>query len=226
MFVANNVPQGGAPAGPTDPYFANVVSLLHFDTGNTTITDVKGHSWTAVGDASANGVAKYGTNALALDGAGDGVKTSTAIADFYLGSGDFTAECWMYKTNTTLSYLFGEDITSTWGIVINNARFLFYTVGAARITGVAGAVPLNQWVHIAVCRQGTSWRAFQDGVQISTTYTSSETLVDGGIPFGVGFRQSDSGLGISGRIDDFRLTKGVARYTTNFTPPTAAFPDA
>jgi hypothetical protein len=41
----------------------------------------------------------------------------------------------------------------------------------------------------------------------------------------VGVRESLGGVALNGYIDDLRITKGVARYTTTFTPPTAAFPD-
>jgi hypothetical protein len=85
----------------------------------------------------------------------------------------------------------------------------------------------NTWYHFAACRSGSTLKLFVDGVEEysgtdTTDYTSSAS-------FNAGDRQDLDPFGqypLDGYIDDLRITKGVARYTANFTPPTAAFPDS
>jgi len=82
---------------------------------------------------------------------------------------------------------------------------------------------LNTWKHIAVTKEGTTYRLFVDGVkydeQVNTTvinktatYCNLSTRLDfnSRVTYGYG--------------DQYRITKGVARYTSNFTVPTEAFP--
>ena len=78
----------------------------------------------------------------------------------------------------------------------------------------------NTWHHIALSRSGTSTRLFLDGVQVGSTYTDSNNyLVGASRPiFGAsGFNTAD--VNYLGYIDDFRITRGYARYTSTFTPP-------
>jgi hypothetical protein len=82
------------------------------------------------------------------------------------------------------------------------------------------------WYHVAVTRSGNTFKLFRNGVQNGSTVTNSNscpaTASTGALYVG-----SDVGGGFgnwNGYIDDLRITKGYARYTTNFTPPTQAFP--
>jgi len=78
----------------------------------------------------------------------------------------------------------------------------------------------GQWYYIAYSRSGTSLRVFVNGTQVGTTatnaisYNSVTAVVVGG-------STTDTRL-MNGYIDDLRITKGYARYTANFTAPTAA----
>jgi hypothetical protein len=64
---------------------------------------------------------------------------------------------------------------------------------------------------------------FIDGTQIGSTVTDTTNLSDNALKIGYYY---DTSYAINARVDDFRITKGVARYTANFTAPTAPFPDA
>jgi len=75
----------------------------------------------------------------------------------------------------------------------------------------------SQWYHIAVTREGSSLKQFVDGTQLGTTVTDNTNYADGLTWIGYG----GSGY-FNGYMSDVRITKGLARYTANFTPPTAA----
>ncbi|MGQ3180207.1 MAG: hypothetical protein ACT6SC_21675, partial [Blastomonas fulva] len=103
----------GLPGG--DPYFGNVVSLLHFNgtSGSTTFTDQKGRAWTGFGNAQITTAGSvFGGGALALDGNGDWIETATST-DFVF-AGDFTIECWLRLAAQTTNYmsLLGGGTTS------------------------------------------------------------------------------------------------------------------
>jgi hypothetical protein len=92
-------------------------------------------------------------------------------------------------------------------------------------TNVANTISftLNTWHHIAVVRNAGTYKVFKDGTDITTsTYTDSSTLDLSGMIIG---DSSVSGRNFVGYIDEFRITKGVARWTANYTPPTAPFPN-
>jgi len=217
-------------AAAGDPYFANVVSLLHFD-GN--LTDEKGLTWTGVGNAAATGGAKFGSNALALDGVGDNIATANS-GDFTWGTGDFTIECWVYNTKSGYQFIMGNNSNTSGNFMlainvpISGSPQVGF--GAASVAwpvqfnnGVA--FPQNEWVHLAVCRQGENNYCYINGIQVDTTKTDSRNWVNAA-EVRIGSMSGAATADFGGLIDDLRITKGVARYTTNFTPPTAAFPDA
>jgi len=84
------------------------------------------------------------------------------------------------------------------------------------------ALTNNTWIHVAATRASGTLRLFQDGTQVgSAANTVNFTNSGNGIYIG----QSSLGTAMNGYIDDLRITKGYARYTTTFTPPTAAFPN-
>jgi len=104
----------------------------------------------------------------------------------------------------------------------------YYTAGAQRI---AGSIQLsaNQWYHIAVCRSSGTTKLFVNGTQSGSSYSDSNSYVSPAY-VNVGQYMTSDGTfygseWLDGYIDDLRITKGMARYTANFTPPTAAFPN-
>ena len=106
----------------------------------------------------------------------------------------------------------------------NNGQVAFFTNGNWQAVSSA-AVPLNAWTHIAVVRYQGVVSIYINGVQSGTTYTGSCT--DSGSGFSVGdlYIQGNylSYFGFDGYIDEFRFSNGVARWTTNFTPPTSEY---
>ncbi len=84
----------------------------------------------------------------------------------------------------------------------------------------------STWYHIAVCRASGSTKMFINGTQTGSTYTDANNYGTSA-PLGIGTYWSAGSpvttLTLNGYIDDLRITKGYARYTSNFTPPTTTF---
>jgi hypothetical protein len=79
----------------------------------------------------------------------------------------------------------------------------------------------GSWVHFAIARSGTSMKLFINGVQSGSTTTTSQAFTNGAT-YGLYVGSGQAGTGrYLGYIQDLRITKGYARYTSNFTPPTS-----
>lgn len=227
ITVAGVVP--AQVGGEKDPSWANVSLLLHMNgsNGSTTFTDnsSNAHTITVFGNAQiSTSDPKFGTGALTLDGTGDYLRTP-ANAGFAFGTGDFTVECWCYATvisdNDGL-FTFGGT-TSGLFLALYQGTWTLGTAGSGGTGMGSASTDLNTWRHVAVTRSGTSLRLFINGVQRGSTLTSSANLSDNQLKIGYYFSET---FGFVGKVDEFRVTKGVARYVSNFTPPTAPFPDA
>lgn len=225
---------GPCVAIETDPNWANVSSLLHFDgaNGSTTFTDEKGLAWTPASNAKIDtGISKFGGASGLFDGVADNI-TTPATAAMGFGSGDYTVEGWLYQANEAADRcIFDNRNASTEGIAIyssaagvDNVRRLLLTSNTAIIAGTGSTqFPVNTWSHWAVCRSGSTVRGFIDGAQVWSV-TDARTLASSA-PAIIGANYT-TGQEFVGRLDEMRVTKGIARYTANFTPPTAAFPNS
>lgn len=228
-----------------DPYWDSVSLLLHMDGANasTTFTDSSKNALTATANGNAQistAQSKFGGASGSFDGNGDFL-TLASSAPLNLSSGNFTIECWVYHSsrptagNTqTIIDKDGVFVTSypSYSITVNSSGSVIAILGngaglsPTSTTYTIGTVSLNTWSHIAVVKSGSTITTYLNGTQGSTA-TQGVAITDGGKSLYVGFY---SGAGaasyFNGYIDDLRITKGVARYTANFTPPNAAFPDA
>lgn len=229
----------GAPAGGgggTDPFYANVSLLLHCDgsAGSTTFTDNSSSPKTVVATSNAqitNTLPKFGTGAMTNS---TGYLTVTASTAFDMGSGDFTVEGWAKTAGPgALMILFtgrdgsGSDRGPTVFTQSGGLRGFCGDSGGSNFgdSGAVGTVPTSIWFHWAYVRSGVNFLLFINGTQVGSTVTSSSTC-GGGTNQSVGRDPGTAGREWNGQIDDLRITKGIARYTSNFTPPTAAFPDS
>jgi hypothetical protein len=185
------------------------------------------------GDAKiTTSVYKYGTGSIAFDGTGDRLVIPTnKNLDM---TNNFTIEMWVYLTtlpaysvlfDTSANGTAGSAMTELW--VESNGNVVYYAQGSSILTtNTNNLITVNAWHHIAVVKNGTSQVLYVNGV--SRASATSSTLPNSGYAWHIGDRPASAGSGqypITGYIDDFRITKGYARYTSNFTPPTAAFKD-
>lgn len=229
----------GLPPAATDPHWSDVSCLLHFNGADTstTITDQKGGSWTASSGAQIRtDISKFGGAALKLDGTDDIVSGPTGSA-FTFGTGDFTIEFWFY-CGADLDGASGQkSFAAKWaGAGYVSEWILDYFSGSlrgiindtsdiSRVSSVATSFTAGNWYHIAWVRgSGTSY-LFVDGVMLHEQRFFTHDMLSTSTAVTVGGKTAGSAY-VDGRIDDFRITKGVARYTAAFTPPTDQFPDS
>ena len=221
VYTANFTP-------PTAPVTAitNTQLLLNYTNGaifdNAMMNDLE-----TVGNAQiSTSVKKYGTGSLAFDGTGDYL-VSAPSPNNILGGGDFTIEFWLYPNNTTSAYralVSSENysaVTGGWSLYQNGTAIqLWPSPGSGEIFNATSAITASTWQHLAVCRASGTLRLFVNGTQaISVSNSTSFT----GQQIWIGDNNAGSYF-YDGYIDDLRITK-FARYTANFTPPTAAFSD-
>lgn len=192
-------------------------------TGLQTASDRGGKAIVANGDAKlSTSVKKWGTASLSLDGTGDYAYVQSNN-EFAFGNGAFCLEAWVYNTATTGSNQIIFDFRTTDPqlvptVYIDGATNHLHlsSNGTVRIdTGVA--LTLNTWTHIAVAKSGTSTKFFVNGTQAGSTYTDTSSYLQGPLTLGARYTATN---GFNGYIDDVRISKGVARYTSNFTAPT------
>lgn len=225
---------------PLDPNISQVSLLLHGNgtNGSTTITDSSPSpkTVTAVGNAQiSTAQSKFGGASIAFDGTGDFLAVPDSEAWNFLAA-DFTLECWV-RINAALSeakILMSQrsnDGNSDRGInfyitATGGLGFDLSTDGSgATVTATNSVLSTLTWQHVALARSGSTGRFFVDGILNATTVNfGSSSIFNSSSLFTIGGR-GDGLRCLDGYIDDLRITKGVARYTANFTPPTAAFPD-
>lgn len=218
--------------GGGDPHWDSVSSLLHFDgaDASTTFTDETGKTWTANGDAQIDTAqSKFGGSSGLFDGTGDDITTATST-DFDFGTGDFTIEWFEYPTSNVNQGRFhiadtavsGSPLVT--GVAVAHDSSDWYVYHGGTSTNVATvAQTLNVWTHIALVRVSGVLKLFRGGTQIGSNISYAPTLPNTTNKIlTIGGYYTSSYLW-NGNIEEFRITKGVARYTATFTPPTQAF---
>jgi len=177
---------------------------------------------------------KWGGSSMYFDGNEDGLIFKTTETLLF-NTGDFTIECWVNFSSVGQSQLIVGDTdfltgNGTWGLLFNSplSKLRLVAINAVLIIDASWSPSTSTWYHIAVARNGSSVRAFINGTQLGSTVTSSANIDN---TYGSGRtyvgRQSNDATAFGwmyGYLQDLRITKGYARYTANFTPPTAAFP--
>jgi len=163
--------------------------------------------------ASLNGGAGY------FDGTGDSLTVAGNVA-LAFGTGDFTVEFWVYINSGTSAGFWDTRNTAiqVTPLIYYDASVLrYYVNGVSVISG--GALTASAWAHIALTRASGTTRLFVNGSQVGSSYADTNNYTVTNTNY-IG-NTFTSGLGLAGSISDFRVVKGTAVYTANFTPPTA-----
>ena len=240
LYTANFTP-------PTAPLTAitntnlllNFTNAAIFDNSSKTVLETFGNAQISTS------IKKFGTGSILFDGTGDYLQ-AVYSPDIDLVRDTFTIEGWVYPTSANTS---GSRILSTGGGVAawnatTGIQILVQTTGGTASGGVlnlqisnntgtpisvstAAVVPINQWSFISVCVSGTTAYLGINGTVVTGSVSgrlkpSTNPLLTVGIIPG---ESGSSGFLFVGNMDDIRVTKGVARYTANFTPPQQPFPN-
>lgn len=227
---------------PTIPFVedANTSLLLHFDEEFTNFyKDEVGRTWTTtVGTPKLlTSNYKFGSKSLYLDG---NSRVVSDIADIDISSGDFTIEWWEYSTisnNSAIFALYTEDTADTKGLVITNASDGFrriyissngtsWNIIGSNSTNNLNHSPINTWQHFAIVRGAGNISIFQNGILVKSINILNTVSIFKGttlLKLGIHNYQTSYFHKYTGYIDELRISKGIARYTANFTPPTAPF---
>jgi len=161
-------------------------------------------------------------NSLYFDGTGDYIANYTGavnlVDDKFILQKDFTIELWAYGTvNNSVFVSLGNENSGRFTFFTNTSNQLaydIYLVGTTTFTNKV--VPLGQWNHIALVRSGSTITAYVNGTSAGT---ASQAAVLGNGPLSIGVNANRSANFWNGYIKDLRITKGVARYTSDFTAP-------
>ena len=203
-----------------DPFYSNVSLLLHCDgaNGSTTFTDTSPtpKTVTAVGNAQVSTAqSKYGGASATFGSSSYLNLPSNSVFDY--GTGALTIEAWIYPTTATGSIYSQRNGGGITFRVLNQKLSFFYGEGTASVTGPT-TIALNQWHHVALTRSGNSFQMWLNGVA-----EGSASAVSASMPAGITPRIAAALYAtleaFSGFMDDVRITKGVARYSSTFTPP-------
>ena len=182
-----------------------------------------GHYWNSF-SAQTNNVVSYLT-----------VPDST---DWDFGTGNFTIDFWVRFLSVTGDskdydyFITQNNAGDNWSVAFQNNGYMHmwnYASGAYVIHAYSlFSAVANTWYHVAMVRNGTGPNCIQiykDGVAQSMTL--GEGSWNGTFPTLASklYIGSDTGVGsyYNGWIDEMRISKGVARWTSNFTPPVSAY---
>ena len=164
------------------------------------------------------------TGSVVFDGTGDYLQI-TPDEDFAFGNSDFTIETWAYF-NTVSSgsgQIYEGRPSGTQGAYVSlyfsaDNTFSFYTDSAVKISGTVTA---SRWYHIALVRNSGTTTLYLDGISQGTYSDSQSYLVRSDGPI-IGVARNESNNPLDGYLSNYRILRGTALYTSDFTPPTHA----
>lgn len=217
MFAAYQVGGGGG-----DPSFSNVLLNAHFDVGPPVDNSPSPKTITLNGSAAiSTGTKKFGAGSLYADDITTNYASVAADASFAM-AGQFTIEFWVYGTFASQCNVIAQA-SSGFVVFITSARSVRLSFGGATIVTTLESFLSNTWTHIAVCRDAANLvTVYIQGVKSGNTATASGTC---GANAEIRIGNNGGSNNTLKYMDDVRIST-VARYSANFTPPTAAFPDS
>ena len=220
---------------------ANTALMLHFDgtNGGTTFTDnaPSPHTVEVSGNTNTSTAQKkFGTASGYFDGTGDFLRIATSgDGSYVMGTGNFTVDFWAYDvkvadSDSTVVQIGRGSYGACIGYVHSGGNFVLYLASSNGGWQIASAVSMGSlpgaaWAHYALVRNGNTWTTYKDGTQVSQ-FSDSASLYVGDEDMQIGrYTYSDNSTTneMEGYIDELRVSKGVARWTADFTPPTSAY---
>ena len=190
----------------------------------TTINDIQ-----TIGNAQiSTTTAKFGTGSMYFTGsstsylqvAGQAVARTLAFS-----TGDFTVELWVNfaANNSTYNPFIRGDTSGQFDLGYDASAALLKYSGSSTVISASWTPSLSTWYHVAVARSSGTSKLFVNGTQVGSTATGDTNNYTAN-DFKIGGSSFSSSHLMNGYMDEIRITMGYARYTANFTAPTAAFP--
>ncbi|EKE11659.1 MAG: large adhesin, partial [uncultured bacterium] len=192
--------------------------------GNTTFSDSSSSAKTVTN----NGNTQVSTAQSKFGGAsgyfnGSSYLSAPYSSDFDPTSGDFTIDFWMHPTSLSggsqaWTGLVGTSTTTG----DNNWCAYFYSsgkigigrAGINEILSTSNVITANSWQHIAYVKSGSTTTIYVNGTSVASASTAVWNFP--ALPLRMG---STNSVNFYGYLDSVRISKGVARWTSNFTPP-------
>jgi len=204
--------------------------MLHMDGANagTTFTDSSDapHTVTAVGGAQTlTAQRRFGTASGYFDGTGDYL-TLDVSADWNFGTADFTIDGWISTDTSPPTYgvIFdSRDATATetgFALAVGSGGDIYIYSNGMLVQSSNSTIAAETWYHVALVRASATTKIYVNGVSVgssATVRTYSNTTAR------IGIEAYGTSEAFKGYIDEFRISKGIARYTADFTPPTQAY---
>ncbi len=205
--------------------------LLHCNgtDGSTTFVDEMGKTISVNGSAQIDTAQSKFGGASALFGTTSSDYIYTADSeDWNFGTGDFTIDFWIYLRSENNGDILRQYVDG------NNQIYIYYDddegiiyrvvsggTNLVDLTNPTADISINTWHHVAIVRYGSLWTEYLDGSSLKTA-TANITYPNytGNLNIGGGGVQNKSK---DCWIDEFRISKGIARWTSNFTPPTKEY---
>jgi Concanavalin A-like lectin/glucanases superfamily len=200
--------------------------LLHFDNNYTDSSPTaKGNGTMAGAGFFSNTIFKFGSHSFG--NSNNAYVTFPNHADWEFGAGNFTVDWQAYRT--AAGAMIARDLPTTYvpflfGLASGGVEQCYMTstgsswdIASARTFGNQIS---SAWTHYAITRSGSTFRTFQNGTQ-QDTWTSAAAIIGNSNPLCIGAYANANNFG--GYMDELRISKGIARWTANFTPPTAPY---
>jgi hypothetical protein len=240
-IAVNNSDIGGLPQRK-DPYFKYVTCLLHFngaDGGNTFVDSTGLNTFDASSAiTSANASVFGGTSGYFSINNTDRLTVSSYNPLHNVSGVPFTVEFFILPTRfngavcrvlgmTSGSLGYSNTTGTHWGFFMDDVSFAAsWGVGGTN-QAIISSIELNKWSHVALTNDGRVMRLFIDGSLVGANESVITILSDPRLSLNYLFTDGNSGtLGLAGYLDEFRITKGICRYVTNFTIPNFPHPDS
>jgi hypothetical protein len=216
VYTANFTP-------PTTPVTNIAQTSLLLNMANAGIYDAAvQNNMITVGNAQVSTAqSKWSPSSMAFDGSGDYLRILPVLPSLTLGTSNFTIDGWVYfNTVAGAQTIFDQRPAGTNGaypvLYMNGATMVWYVNTAGQIT--SGSLATGVWYYFAVTRSSSVTRMYINGSQVGSNYSDTNNYLASGTLIGI---TSDIASGLNGYLQDFRITRGVAR---TITTPTAAFP--
>ncbi|MDB4352663.1 hypothetical protein OAA60_04455 [Porticoccaceae bacterium] len=234
-----NTIQGGAQAGVgvrTDAYHANLVLALPLvgsanDVSNSVNSGSTTKAVTSTNAVASSAASNFYGGSWYFDGTGDYLTIPYAADTFSFGTGDFTIEAYVNMSAVNYTAIISSTNTSInatnhWLLGFSNtANMMSFKIDGSGNSSVTSDFSgyYSKWTHVAVSRESGTIRLFFDGVLKASATDTSDLTGDTGNAVKIGQRYTNQdAYSINGYMQDLRVYKGVAKYTSNFVVPSTS----